>query len=147
MADAQQNDAHQAVAVEILCARVCITFMFCFTFEKKHRGSSASDELVGHHIHRMSARGNATSFPMPRDDSLRQLHTGDIEQQMADIVQLACTGEELVVAVSMLFKTADRDESDTGMATLNHQDKSAPRRRGCIGCTFAATRAPRVSQP
>ena len=59
--------------MEMICASVCITSMICFTFEKRYRGHRAMDEVVHGNEHRMAARGNATSFPLPWQDSLKQL--------------------------------------------------------------------------
>ena len=62
--------------MEMLCASVCITSMICFTLEKKHRGFRSMDECVQQSSHRMAARGNATSFPLPWQDLMQQLHDG-----------------------------------------------------------------------
>ena len=63
--------------MEMLCASVCITSMICFTLEKKHRGHRSMDECVQQNSHRMAARGNATSFPLPWQDLMQQLHDGE----------------------------------------------------------------------
>ena len=49
--------------------------------------------------HRMGARGNATSFPLPWQDLLRQLQDGETD--------LPHTGEALSSFVSVLLKTSD----------------------------------------
>ena len=58
---------------EIFCASVCITSMISFTLDKKYRGSRVMDQTHNANTHRMAARGNATSFPLPWEDLLKQL--------------------------------------------------------------------------
>ena len=53
------------------------------------------------------------------------------------MVQLPRTGEELVNAGSSLFKIADSDESNKGMATLIHQ---ASVRRDVVAALIACLR-------
>ena len=59
----------QVTVVEMICASVCITSMICFTLEAKYRneraGENPFDSKVHMARHRMGARGNATSFPLP----------------------------------------------------------------------------------
>ena len=62
--------------MEMLCASVCITSMFCVTFEQRYRGPRAMDELVDGNEYRMAARGHATLFPLPWQDVLKQLQDG-----------------------------------------------------------------------
>ena len=59
--------------MEMICASVCITSMISFTLEKKFRGSRSLDQKHNENKHRMAARGNATSFPLPWEDLLKQL--------------------------------------------------------------------------
>ena len=54
-----------AAVMEMLCASVCITTMLCFTLEAKYRGESPLHSTAHMAGHRMGARGNATSFPLP----------------------------------------------------------------------------------
>ena len=56
---------HKVTMLEMVCASACITSMICFTLEKKFRGDRAFDMEAGMNRHRIGARGNATSFPMP----------------------------------------------------------------------------------
>ena len=53
--------------------------------------------------HRMAARGNATSFPLPWQYLLTQLHGGDSMEESAKGISLPWTGEELTHVVSMLI--------------------------------------------
>ena len=73
--------------LEMICASPCLTSMICFFLEKKCRGDRAFDEKVHINRHRMGARGNATSFPLPWQDLLRQLQE--------DAPELPHTGEAL----------------------------------------------------
>ena len=59
--------------VEMVCASVCITSMICSTLEMKHRRENPFDNTVHMANHRMGARGNATSFPLPWSSLLAEL--------------------------------------------------------------------------
>ena len=63
--------------MEMICASVCITSMISFTLEKKYRGCRSMDQTHNANKHRMAARGNATSFPLPWEDLLKQLQDGE----------------------------------------------------------------------
>ena len=49
--------------MEMICSSVCITSMICFSMEVKF--GNMLDSEVHMHRHRVGARGNVTSFPMP----------------------------------------------------------------------------------
>ena len=44
------------------------------------------DENVQGHTHRMAARGKATSFPLPWQDLLQQLHEGAAVEELGEKV-------------------------------------------------------------
>ena len=112
---------HKATVMEMICASVCITSMVCFTSEKKYRGNHALDETVGGNQHRMSARGNETSFLLPWQDLLKQLHAREGMDDLADTASLPRTGEDLCNVVSILSRTSDGGDADTSLASLIHQ--------------------------
>ena len=70
-----------ATVVELVCASVCITSMICCTLEMKHRRENPFDSQAHMARHRMGARGNATSFPLPWSDLLTELLRLDGESQ------------------------------------------------------------------
>ena len=99
--------------LEMICASPCLTSMICFSLEKKYRGERAVDEQVHMNRHRMGARGNATSFPLPWQDLLQQLQgTG---------ADLPHTGEALSTFVSVLLKTSDEGDTKESLAKFIHQ--------------------------
>ena len=61
-------DTGNVTVMDMLCASVCITSVIYFTFEKTYQGCRAVDEHAQGNTHRMAARGNATSFPLPWQD-------------------------------------------------------------------------------
>ena len=63
--------------MEMICASVCITSMISFTLEKKYRGCRSMDQTHNANKHRMAARGNAPSFPLPWEELLKQLQDGE----------------------------------------------------------------------
>ena len=99
--------------LEMICASPCLTSMICFSLEKKYRGNRAFDEAVHMNRHRMGARGNATSFPLPWQDLLRQLQD--------DAPDLPHTGEALSSFVSVLLKTSDEGDTKESLAKFIHQ--------------------------
>lgn len=107
--------------MEVICASVCITSMIAFTLEKKYRGSRALDQDHNANTHRMAARGNATSFPLPWEDLLKQLQDGDKMAELGEQISLPRTGKELGDIVSILLKTAAGDDTEHAIAKLIHQ--------------------------
>ena len=107
--------------MEMICASVCITSMISFTLEKKYRGCRSMDQTFNANRHRMAARGNATSFPLPWEDLLRQLQDGEEMAKLGKQVSLPRTGKELVNIVSVLLKTASGDDTDKDITKLIHQ--------------------------
>ena len=98
--------------LEMTCASPCLTSRICFSLEKKYRGQRAFDEQVHMNQHRMGARGNATSFPLPCEDLLRQLKgTADLPH----------TGETFSIFVSVLLKASDEGDTKEALSKFIHQ--------------------------
>ena len=111
--------------MEMICASVCFTSMICFTLEWKHRCENPFDETVHMARHRMGARGNATSFPLPWEAMLQELGRTEAASVAPD---LPWVGEELADRVSVMLKTRDEDDPKA-CAHLVHQ---ATVRRGVV---------------
>ena len=107
--------------MEMICASVCITSMMSFTLEKKFRGSRSMDQKHNANKHRMAARGNATSFPLPWEDLLKQLQDGEEMAKLGKQASLPRTGTQLADVVSVLLKTAAGDDTERDVAKLIHQ--------------------------
>ena len=105
----------------MICASVCITSMISFTLEKKYRGSRSMDQKHNANKHRMGARGNATSFPLPWEDLLKQLQDGEEMAKLGKHVSLPRSGTQLADVVSVLLKTAAGDDTEKDVAKLIHQ--------------------------
>ena len=93
--------------MEMICASVCFTSMICFTLEWKHRSENPFDDEVHMSRHRIGARGNATSFPLPWEALLQDLEGAGSAATTPD---LPWVGEELKDRVSILLKTRDEDD-------------------------------------
>ena len=111
---------NDVTVVEMICASVCITSMICCTLELKHRRENPLDSNVHMPRHRMGARGNATSFPLPWSDLLNDLVRLDELQDAQQTPDLPWTGAELSDKVSILLKTFDDELAET-MAKVVHQ--------------------------
>ena len=59
--------------MEMICASVCLTSMICFTLEARYRNEHPLDSKMHMARHRLVARGNATSFPLPWQDLVAEL--------------------------------------------------------------------------
>ena len=70
------------------------------------------DETHNANKHRMADRGNATSFPLPWEDLLKQLQDGEEMAKLGKQVSLPRTGTELANVVSVLLKTAAGDDTE-----------------------------------
>ena len=112
----------QVTVLEMICASVCLTSMICFTLEARHRNESPFDEQVHMNRHRMGARGNATSFPLPWQDLLAELNKYDADSQ-SEVASpdLPWTGAQLSDFVSILLKTSEDQESAKSMKQFVHQ--------------------------
>ena len=63
--------AQEATVMEMICASVCITSMVCFSLEARY--GNMLNTTAHMQRHRVGARGNATSFPMPWQSILAEL--------------------------------------------------------------------------
>ena len=106
--------------IETICASTCLTSMVCFTFEAKHRNVRALDTEVHMSRHRMGARGNVTSFPLPWEELLRQMQDDGEGGQDGEAPDLPHGGATLSDMVSVLLKTSEEDDPKS-MASFIHQ--------------------------
>ena len=111
----------EVTVMEMICASACLTSMICFSLEKKYRGERAFDTQVHMHNHRMGARGNATSFPLPWQDLLAQLHGVEREEGAGHPPDLPRSGEELSNFVSVLLKSSDGGDTKEALSRFVHQ--------------------------
>ena len=122
----------EATVMEMICASVCLTSMICFSLEKKYRSERAFDEKVHMNNHRMGARGNATSFPLPWQDLLLQLRKSDESSGSKVVPDLPRSPEELSDFVSVLLKTSDDGDEDKQESLLRFVHQAIVRRRVVI---------------
>ena len=118
------TDLHteNVTVMDMLCASVCITSMICLMFEQKGIwGHRAMDELMHGNAHRMAARRNATSFPLPRHDLLKQLTDGAKMEEPGRSASLPRTGQELTHVVYSFETSNTHGGADVNMARFIHQ--------------------------
>ena len=123
--------------MEMICASTCITSMVCFSFEAKHRNERALDTEVHMSRHRMGARGNAATFPLPWDELLLQMQGEEHALQRGGGPDLPHVGTTLSNMVSALLKTNEEDNPKS-MASFIHQ---AHARRDVVIELIAGARA------
>ena len=110
--------------VEMICSKVCLTSMICFSLEAKFRNECTGQNLFDSQVHmvrhRIGARGNATSFPMPWQDILTELEKRESAGETQVAPDLPRVGSELADVVQILLKTNEEDSPES-MATFIHQ--------------------------
>ena len=114
----QEMYTHQMTVMEMICSSVCITSMICFSLEVKY--GNMLDTHVHMHRHRVGARGNVTSFPMPWQALLAELQRLDRDQNVQIAPDLPHTGKDLCNIVNVLLKSTD-DASRLTLARFIHQ--------------------------
>ena len=92
----------EATVMELICASPCLTSLIRFSLEAKYRCGNQFDELAHMARHRMGARGNVTSFPMPCESMLLESQRTEAPAPAAD---LPWVGSQLADKVAILLKT------------------------------------------
>ena len=96
--------------MEIICASPCITSMICFSLEVKYGNMLNTKALMQRH--RVGARGNATTFPLPWELLLQELQKLDTLHNAQQSASLPRTGAELQYVVQVLLKTSDANKTE-----------------------------------
>ena len=124
--------------MEMICASPCVTTLICMSMEARFRSEGTTlDEQAQLPRHRLGARGNALTFPLPWEDLLRQLQANKAETAAAAAAveeaaaagddrppkaQFPRSGEALGDVVRMLLKTNKAGKtSEADINTLLHQ--------------------------
>ncbi|CAE7250581.1 pfh1, partial [Symbiodinium natans] len=117
----------KVTVMEMICASPCITTLVRMSMEARYRSeSSPLDEHAHMARHRLGARGNALTFPLPWEDLLRNLqaHHGVLESEAGGEApaQLPRSGPELGNVVRVVLKTNKTAKtSDAEIKSLIHQ--------------------------
>ena len=86
--------------LELICASLCITSMICFSLEVKYGNLFNTKALMQRH--RVGARGNATTFPLPWESLLQELQRLDDPDSAQRKISLPRSGDELRYVVQVL---------------------------------------------
>lgn len=108
--------------MELICASPCVTTLICMSMEARHRHESGPlDERAHMPRHRLGARGNALTFPMPWEDLLQSLQ-GQLDGELGSPQLLPRSGKQLSEVVRVILKTNKKGETTTAdIKTLIHQ--------------------------
>lgn len=108
--------------MELICASPCVTTLICMPMEARHRHESGPlDERAHMPRHRLGARGNALTFPMPWEDLLQSLQ-GQLDGELGSPQLLPRSGKQLSEVVRVILKTNKKGETTTAdIKTLIHQ--------------------------
>ena len=112
----------KVTVMELLCASVCLNSMICFTMEVKYgrmevKHGRLFDMQVHMQRHRLGARGNATTFPLPWQLMMKYLQELDATDAGGSVPDLPRSGKELSEYVHVLLKSNDsHHEDETGSA-------------------------------
>ena len=133
---------HKVTVMEMICASPCVTTLVCMSMEARHRSEGTTlDEQAHCARHRLGARGNALTFPLPWEDLLQQLQAHDAQaaragggqeenrgedaenaEEAAAALQLPRAGDSLGGIVRVLLKTNKTGKTtDAEIKTLLHQ--------------------------
>ena len=127
--------SEKITVMEMICASPCVTTLICMSMEARHRSEGTTlDEKAHCARHRLGARGNALTFPLPWEDVLRNLQAHDAQAEAARTqegpgdeanegpAQLPRAGQDLASTVRVLLKTNKTGKaSDAEIKTLLHQ--------------------------
>ena len=87
--------SEKITVMEMICASPCVTTLICMSMEARHRSEGTTlDEKAYCARHRLGARGNALTFPLPWKDVLRNLQAHDAHQNEGP-AQLPRAGQDL----------------------------------------------------
>ncbi|CAE7555755.1 pfh1 [Symbiodinium sp. CCMP2592] len=104
--------------MEMLCASPYITTLVCLTMEARYRAEGAPLDQTAHMPrHRMGARGNAITFPLPWEDLLRKLEGQDTTP--SDLPRGPNELSDVVRVILKTNKTGQTSEAD--LKNLIHQ--------------------------
>ena len=121
---------HERVTVmEMICASPCITTLLCFSMEARYHNDHLFDEKAHMARHRIGARGNALTFPLPWEQLIDTLQRSVAEEELeqheespTNTSNLPWTGKELEEHVRVLLKTNKHGETtEAELKTLIHQ--------------------------
>ncbi|CAE7598782.1 unnamed protein product [Symbiodinium sp. CCMP2592] len=126
----------KVTVMEMICASPCVTTLICMSMEARHRSEGTTlDEKAQNAGHRLGARGNALTFPLPWEDLLRSLQAHDAQvakeqrqaagvngPETAAMPSFPRAGKALGDVVRVLLKTNKTGKtSEAEIKTLLHQ--------------------------
>ena len=125
----------ECTILELLCASPCMTALTCFSIEWRYLQdrSLAQDALMNRH--RLCAKGNATTFPLPWEDLLAEFERLGTPATNASVNMLPHVGKELSDKVAVIIKIGDKTDKEAIRQQIIHQ--AVVRRRVVVGLIAA----------
>ena len=125
----------ECTILELLCASPCMTALTCFSIEWRYLQdrSLAQDALMNRH--RLCAKGNATTFPLPWEDLLAEFERLGASATKASVNMLPHVGKELSDKVAVIIKIGDKTDKEAIRQQIIHQ--AVVRRRVVVGLIAA----------
>ena len=125
----------ECTMLELLCASPCMTALTCFSIEWRYPQdrSLAQDALMNRH--RLCAKGNATTFPLPWEDLLAEFERLGTPATNACVNMLPHVGKELSDKVAVIIKIGDKTDKEAIRQQIIHQ--AVVRRRVVVGLIAA----------
>ena len=74
----------RVTVMEMVCASPCLTTLLCFSMETRYRNDHLLDEKAHMARHRVGARGNALTFPLPWEQLIDTLQRFVAQEEDAD---------------------------------------------------------------
>ena len=125
----------ECTILELLCASPCMTALTCFSIEWRYLQdrSLAQDALMNRH--RLCAKGNATTFPLPWEDLLAEFERLGTPATNTSVNMLPHVGKELSDKVAVIIKIGDKTDKEAIRQQIIHQ--AVVRRRVVVGLIAA----------
>ena len=112
----------ECTVLELLCASPCMTALTCFSIEWRYLQDRSLAQDAFMNRHRLCAKGNATTFPLPWEDLLSEFQR--LDKKLASSQAAAClphVGKALSDKIAVIIKIGDKKDKAAMRQHIIHQ--------------------------
>ena len=112
----------ECTVLELLCASPCMTALTCFSIEWRYLQDRSLAQDAFMNRHRLCAKGNATTFPLPWEDLLSEFQR--LDEKLASNHAAAClphVGKALSDKIAVIIKIGDKKDKAAMRQHIIHQ--------------------------
>ncbi|CAL1148725.1 unnamed protein product [Cladocopium goreaui] len=113
--------AEECTVLELLCASPCLTALTCFSIEWRYLQDRSLAQDAFMNRHRLCAKGNATTFPLPWEDLLSEFHRLDNNLASNTTACLPHVGKALSDKIAVIIKIGDKKDKAAMRQHIIHQ--------------------------